>query len=186
MKRRCVSCAVLMLIVCLAPLRAEQKPQAPVEPPPSFREKLLNDPDVDRSRKDYRPCAEAAAQLDLALEAYREGRFKVENVLAAERKLTSAQIHYMAVSNNSRGAPAMRELLARQGEVAALERGLASTTVLTGSATDADLSKVREESKRYEEAIKEARRELLKAEYAWKTASRADQLRYLNRTNDPR
>jgi hypothetical protein len=49
-----------------------------------------------------------------------------------------------------------------------------------------DLPEVRQEAERYQEALREARRELLRAEYVWKSASRADQLRYLNRKNDPR
>jgi len=189
MKNSCVISGVLaayLLLVCFAPLRAEENPPAPAQPPETFRAKLLNDPNVDRSRKDYRACQDAVTVLRLATAAYSEGRSPVATVLAAEQTLTATQIHYMTVSNNSRGAPAMRELLARQGEVAAIERGLASTTALTGTATDADLPKIREEVKQYEEALKEARRELLRAEYAWKTASRADQMRYLNRKNDRR
>lgn len=165
---------------------AEEQPPAPLKSPESFRTKLLNDPAVDRSRKDFGQCQTATAELRLIEKSYASGRASIATLLAAERKLTATQIHYMTVSNSSRGAPAMRQLLARQGEVAALERGLASTTALTGTATDADVPTVREEAKRYEEALKEARRELLRAEYAWKTASRADQLRYLDRKQDRR
>jgi hypothetical protein len=129
---------------------------------------------------------EAAEQLRLAEEAYAAGTGKVAGLLAAERKLTAAQIHYMTTTSNVRGNPATREYLTRRGEVSALERGLASTTSLTGKVSDGDVPQVREEMKKYDGALKEARRELLKAEYAWKTASRGDQLRYLNRKNDPR
>ncbi len=189
MKRSSVQSVLLVAIVFvsgLTPLHADEKPQPPTEPPPSFRTSLLTEQNVDRSRKDFNQCLEAAAEVQHAEEAYASGKGSIAELLHAERKLTAAQIHYMTTTSNVRGNPATREYLTRRGEVSALERGLASLVVLTREASDADRPQIRQESKRYQEAIKEARRELLRAEYAWKTASRADQLRYLNRTNDPR
>lgn len=186
MNRSCVSCAVLMLVVSFAQLRAAEKPQAAAEPPPSFRTGLLTEQNIDRSRSDFKQCLEEAERVRLAEQAYSRGKGDVTALLQAERRLTAAQIHYMTTTSNVRGNPATREYLTRRGEVGALERGLASTIALSGKVREADLPEIRQESKRYEEALKEARRELLRAEYGWKTASRADQLRYLNRKNDPR
>lgn len=169
----------------------KEKPPAaavadPVEPPPSFRTGLLTEQNIDRSRKDFKQCLEAAAEVKLAESAYAAGKGNLADVLQAERKLTAAQIHYLSTTSNVRGNPSMREYLTRRGEVGALERGLADVTAFAGKASTADVPVVREEVARYKDAIKEARRELLRAEYAWKSASRADQLRYLDRNEDPR
>ena len=158
----------------------------PVEPPPSFRTGLLTEQNIDRSRKDFKQCLEAAAEVQLAESAYAAGKGNLADLLQAERKLTAAQIHYLTTTSNVRGNPAMREYLTRRGEVGAIERGLADVIALVDKASAADVPVVREEVARYLEAIKEARRELLRAEYAWKTASRTDQLRYLDRNEDPR
>ncbi len=186
MKRNRVSFAAILCAVGIAYVRGDEPAKPPTEPPPSFRTGLLTEQSIDRSRKDFNQCLEAAAEVQHAEEAYASGKGSIAELLHAQRKLTAAQIHYMTTTSNVRGNPATREYLTRRGEVSALERGLSSLVVLTREASDADLPQIRQESKRYQEALKEARRELLKAEYAWKTASRADQMRYLNRTNDPR
>lgn len=165
---------------------AEETAKTTEKRPESFRASLLTEQHIDRSRKDFSQCLEAVEKLRVAEDAYVTGKGSVSAVLGAERELTAAQIHYLTTNSSVRGNPAMRDFLTRRGEVSALERGLASTTSLTGKVTDADLPQVREEAKRYQDALKEARRELLRAEQAWKSASRADQLRYLNRKEDPR
>jgi hypothetical protein len=186
MKRNRVSFAAILCAIGIACARADEPAKPPTEPPPSFRTGLLTEQSIDRSRKDFNQCLEAAAEVQHTEEAYASGKGSIAELLHAERKLTAAQIHYLTTTSNARGNPTTREYLTRRGEVSSLERGLASIAVLTREASDADQPQAREEAKRYQEAIKEARRELLRAEYAWKTASRADQLRYLDRKNDPR
>jgi hypothetical protein len=181
-----IAAMAIVILVGASLAQAEDKPQDSAKPPESFRSKLINDPNLDRNRKDFGQCQAATSELQRVEKSYAGGKASISTLLAAERKLTATQIHYMRVSTNSRGAPAMREYLAHQGEVAAIERGLASMTALSGMVAAEDLPEVRQEAERYQEALREARRELLRAEYVWKSASRADQLRYLNRKNDPR
>ena len=181
-----VPVALTLLMICIFPALAAEPINTPADSPKSFRSSLLTEQNIDRSRSDFSQCLEAAEEVRLAEKAYSSVKGSITELLQAERNLTAAQIHYLTTTNSVRGNPAMRDYLARRGEVSALERGLASTMTRTGKASDGDLTQVREEAKRYQEALKEARRELLRAEYAWKTASRADQLRYLNRKADRR
>ncbi len=180
---RSLACTAFTLALGIATAGAQEaeKPEAAADSQQHSRSSFLTEQNLDRSRQDFNPCLEAAAEVRVAEQAYADGQTPITSLLRAERKLTATQIHYLSTSSNMRGAPALRDYLACRGEVTALERGLASTTSLMGKVVDDELPLVRKEVELYQEALKEARRKLLRAEHVWKTASRAEQLRYLNR-----
>ncbi len=148
---------------------------------PAARPGSLSRENIASSSDDFRRCLEAAREVEAARRGYAEGTVTLAALLKSQQALTAAQIKYSTTATNVRGNPALRDYLARRGEVAALTRGLSEARHLLGEVPSNEQEQVRQEVTRYIEALKLAQQELAQAEKAWKTADRAKQFRYLNR-----
>ena len=134
-----------------------------------------------KSKIGFRQVLEATKKFELAKAKYASDQDSLPALLAAQQAVIEAEIQYLSAMTEVRGNLAMRNYLTREGEVSARQRGLAEVTHLVHAVPDDQKQQVREELKRQEEALKQAKRELAIAEATWKTTDRANQFRYLNR-----
>jgi hypothetical protein len=131
------------------------------------------------SRQEVRRALEAARAVQQALKDYAQGTGSLTAYYRAQQTLTAVEIACAAATSNLRGNPELSDYLARRAEVAALERARSEVLAVEVAEGEADVK--REELARYADALKLAHKQLAVAEKHWKTAERANQLRYLNR-----